>query len=164
MDHGLTKEVVVGVRLLSVLVVQDVKWNRFGELSLDGVFATLYAPAFPAEADRVVIATTWFLPADTDGPARATGRVQVLTPDESTVLAEDAGDMSLAPGQFFTHLTELVGVQFPAAGDYPVVVELDGREVARFPIMVREEQARPAQESHRPSSIVHGQSTIGGDA
>ena len=121
------------------------------------MFATLYAPAFPAEADRVVIATTWFLPADADGPARATGRVQVLTPDGAAVLAEDAGDMSLQPGQFFTHLTELLGVRFPAAGDYRVVVELDGREVARFPILVREEAERPS-----PSGV-HGQSVSGGD-
>ena len=154
----------MSVQLLSVLAVQDVKWNRFGELSLDGVFATLYAPAFPAEADRVVIATTWYLPADAEGSARATGRVQVLTPDGSTVLAEDTGDMTIAPGQFFTHLTELIGVHFPTPGDYPVVVELDGREVARFPIMVREEQPRPVQESNRPSSFVLGQPTTGGDA
>ena len=161
----------MSVQLLSVLAVQDVKWNRFGELSLDGVFATLYAPAFPAEADRMVIATTWYLPADADDPARATGRVQVLTPDGAAVLAEDAGDMVLAPGQFFTHLTELLGVQFPAPGDYQVVVGLDGREAARFPILVREETERPpatprddTAPDHRPSSIGHGQSIPGGDA
>lgn len=131
------------VRLLSVLAVQDVKWNRFGELTLDGVFATLYAAAFPAEADRMVIATTWHLPADAAEPVRATGRVRILTPDGTAVLAEDAGDMHLSPGQIFTHLTELTGVRFPAPGDYPVVVDLDGRELARFPILVRKEEARP---------------------
>ena len=117
------------MRLALALVCEDAHVNPEGRLDVQGVLHDLFAPAFPATQDRMVLVLVieW----DQRDHGRFTFRVDLTTPDGKVILTVD-GHTDVAPsgvGQppARTRLVmPLENVVFPSAGAYSLRARVKG--------------------------------------
>ena len=120
------------MRLLLALVCDDARLSDDGKLDVHGVFNDLYAQAFPAKQDRMVLVLVveW----DRDDEGRYRFRVD-LEDDEGkpTISVEGYSDVDRRPPDRPPPRTRLVmpleDVVFPRAGAYTFQVRMKGERL-----------------------------------
>ena len=117
---------------LNAFICNEARVAHDGRLELSGVFNELYAPAFPAQQDRLVLVALLVWDAGERGPL--TFRVELEDADGASVFTVDGrtevADRA-APGP--PPKTQLVlplhNVTFPSAGRYRFVFHVLGKRV-----------------------------------
>jgi hypothetical protein len=125
------------MRVLYALLCEDASARQDGRLDAAGVFHQLYAPAFPAQQDRMVLAVAveW----DEGEAGKREFRIDLLDPARSPSLTISGHtDVTPSPEGEAPAQTRLVmpleGVIFPGAGTYLFELHLDGDRVPLTPL------------------------------
>ena len=130
---------------LSAFICSDARITHDGRLDLSGVFNELYAPAFPARQDRLVLVALLVWDASEHG--RVTFRVDLTAPDGSSVFTVDGHtDVVLRTTGEAPPKTQLVlplhNVTFPRAGHYRFQLQVADQRVLGPSLYVCEEAPR----------------------
>jgi hypothetical protein len=125
------------VRILYALVCEDATSRQDGRLDAEGVFHQLYAPGFPAQQDRMVLAVA--LEWDAGESGRHEFRIDLTDPSRSPCLTVSGHtDVTpTAPGEAPAQtrlVLPLEGVVFPAAGSYLFELEVAGTKTPLTPL------------------------------
>lgn len=125
------------MRILYALVCEDASNRDDGRLDVHGIFHQLYAPGFPAQQDRLLLAVAveW----DGGEEGRQNFRIDLLDPSRSPSLTINGHtDVSPTPDGEAPPQTRLVmpleGVIFPTAGTYLFQLHVGGDELPLCPI------------------------------
>lgn len=128
------------MRVLYALLCEDATARDDGRLDVHGVFHQLFAPGFPAQQDRMVlaVAVAW----ETAEEGRREFRIDLVDPDSSPTLTIN-GHTDVAPTADGTPpqtrlVMPLEGVIFPAAGTYQFELHVDGQVVPLSPLHLTE--------------------------
>jgi hypothetical protein len=136
------------VKLLYALLCEDARARADGRLDVDGIFHQLYAPGFPAQQDRLVLAMAveW-------GPyetGRIDFKIDLLDPTDSPSLTIN-GHTDVAPqvrGEA-PPVTRLVmpleNIVFPQAGTYEFELQVGEERVRLAPLHLIEDPAAHSQ-------------------
>jgi hypothetical protein len=130
---------------LSAFICSDARIAHDGRLELSGVFNELYAPAFPARQDRLVLVALLVWDASEHG--RVHFRVDLAGPDEKSVYTVDGHtEVALRSPGDAPPKTQLVlplhNVMFPSAGRYRFVLQIGAVRVLGPSLFVCEEAPR----------------------
>lgn len=117
-----------GLRLVAVVICDDVLTNAAGRVTLYSVFHDLYADTYPAEVVRLHVVTTWLNTGTT--PETVTARVAVLSPDGQELVGDAAFTFTVGPCAYHTQISRFRSLVFPAAGIYRVQVQMGTEVVA----------------------------------
>lgn len=125
------------MRILYALVCEDASSRQDGRLDADGVFHQLYAPGFPAQQDRMVLAVA--LEWDAGEAGRHEFKIDLVDPSRSPCLTVSGHtDVTPNPPGEAPAQTRLVlpleGVVFPAAGSYLFELEVEGKSYPLAPL------------------------------
>ena len=117
---------------LNAFICSDARFAHDGRLELSGVFNELYAPAFPARQDRLVVVA--LLVWDAGERGHLTFRVELEGIDGASVFTVDGHtDVADRAGPEPPPKTQLVlplhNVMFPSAGCYRFVFHVLGKRV-----------------------------------
>jgi hypothetical protein len=123
--------------VLYAVVCEHAATREDGRLDIHGVFHQLYAPGFPAQQGRLVLAVG--LEWGTAERGRKEFRIDLLDPAESPVISisghTDVADREGALGPPQTRLLMPIDdVIFPAEGSYRFVLNLDGESLPLAPL------------------------------
>jgi hypothetical protein len=130
---------------VSAFICSDARIAHDGRLELSGVFNELYAPAFPARQDRLVLVALLVWDASEQG--RVQFRVDLAGPDGTSVYTVD-GHTDVVPRttEEAPPKTQLVlplhNVMFPSAGRYRFQLQIDGLRVLGPSLFVCEQATR----------------------
>ena len=130
---------------LSSFICSDARIAHDGRLDLSGVFNELYAPAFPARQDRLVLVALLVWDASEQG--RVTFRVDLSGPDGTSVYTVDGHtEVMLRTAGEAPPKTQLVlplhNVTFPCAGRYRFQLQVADQHVLGPSLYVCEEAPR----------------------
>jgi len=123
--------------VLYAVVCEHAATREDGRLDIHGVFHQLYAPGFPAQQGRLVLALG--LEWGSDERGRQEFRIDLLDPAESPVISisghTDVADREGALGPPQTRLIlPMDDVIFPAEGSYGFTLRLDGQTHSLTPL------------------------------
>ena len=125
------------MRTLYALTCEDASVREDGRVDVHGVFHQLYAPGFPAQQDRLVLALAveW----DAGEKGRQPFRIDLVDPSGSPALTisghTDVDGHSAGEGPPQTRLImPLEGIVFPAAGTYRLELHVGDERVQLSPI------------------------------
>ena len=125
------------MRILYAFICEEASSRDDGRLDAGGLFQQLYAPGFPAQQDRLVLALTieW----DGAETGRQDFKIDLLDPSRSPCLTingytevEPVADS--APPNQSRLVMPLEEIVFPAAGKYEFELELAGRSFPLAPL------------------------------
>ena len=130
---------------LSAFICSDARIAHDGRLELSGVFNELYAPAFPARQDRLVLVALLVWDASEQG--RVQFRVDLSGPDGTSVYTVDGHtDVMLRTTDEPPPKTQLVlplhNVMFPRAGRYRFQLQVADQRVLGPSLYVCEQASR----------------------
>ena len=125
------------MRVLYAVICEDARAREDGRMDLHGVFHQLYAPGFPAQQDRMVLAAALEWNAGELG--RKAFRIDLLDPNRTPVLTISGHtDVGVSAGGDAPPQTRLVmpleGVVFPVAGTFVFHLYLDDEDLPVAPI------------------------------
>lgn len=125
------------MRVLYALLCEEAVARQDGRLDVHGVFHQLYAPGFPAQQDRMVLAVAieW----DAEETGRKEFRMDLMDPADSPSLTINGHTEIARPTPDGSHpqtrlVMPLEGIVFPAEGTYDFVLHLDGEVIPLAPI------------------------------
>ncbi len=122
------------LRLVSVVICDDVLTNAAGRLTLYSVFRDLWADAYPAEVVRLHVVTTWLNTGA--APCTATARTALLSPDGQELIADTAFTVAVGPGAYHTQIGRFRNLVFAAPGVYRVQVQAGTEVLADLPLLL----------------------------
>ena len=130
---------------LSAFICSDARIAHDGRLELSGVFNELYAPAFPARQDRLVLVALLVWDASEHG--RVQFRLDLAGPDGTSVYTVDGHtDVVLRATGDAPPKTQLVlplhNVMFPSAGRYRFLLQVADQRVLGPSLYVCEQAPR----------------------
>lgn len=130
------------VRVLYALLCENATTRPDGRTDVAGVFHQLYAPGFPAQQDRLVLATAieW----DQGELGRYDFRIDLLDPSRAPVLTisghTDVGAQSSGEGPPQTRLVmPMQDVVFPSAGTFLFQLHVGEQAIPLAPIHLIED-------------------------
>jgi hypothetical protein len=132
------------LKLLYALLCEDAHIRHDGRLDVHGIFHQLYAPAFPAQQDRMTLAVAveW---APTER-GRIEFSIDLLDPAQAPVITinghTDVADQGELQGPPQTRLVmPLEGVVFPAEGSYAFQLTVGDEKLRLTPLHLIENAA-----------------------
>lgn len=141
-------------RLLSSLLCEDAASSvglGDGRVSLQRVFFVLYADAFPAGFDRMVVANFWF-----GSAGQYVEKVRITAPD-GTVVAEGESELNLTDDPVvMTQLFYFPTMVLPEPGEYTVDVLLDDASVNTHTLRVVDLRPELPEAEEAEESIDNG--------
>ena len=125
------------MRVLYAVICEQAEARADGRMDMHGVFHQLYAPAFPAQQDRMVLAAAveW----NEGEVGRQPFRIDLLDPNRTPVLTISGHtDVGVSAGGDAPPQTRLVmpleGVVFPVAGTFVFHLYLGDEDIPVAPI------------------------------
>ena len=125
------------MRILYAIICEDASDRQDGRLDAGGLFHQLYAPGFPAQQDRLVLALTieW----DQGETGRHHFKIDLLDPSRSPCLTingySDVDESAHGDAPAQTRLVmPLEDIVFPTAGRYEFELSLDGEAYPLTPL------------------------------
>lgn len=131
---GADDELDESPRLVLSVPADDAFTDEDGYCEVTGIFEYFSFERLPA-TDSFTIATIYFSGEDGDH-AHA---VRILDPAGKLIAAPAAQRVSFPYGTMTVVTDSFSNLRFPSTGSYAVVVSLDGRDLARYPLVVQQE-------------------------
>jgi hypothetical protein len=118
--------------LQCALVCEDVRLEASGANTLVGVMNIIPAPSLPIRIMKFCVYTRWV-----NGIGQYNQTTRILGPEEDNEMTRTETPFQLVnEDNHATNVAVFGGVEFTAAGDYPVEILLSGDLVLRFPLRV----------------------------
>jgi len=125
-------------QLQASVICEDVRQEVNGSQTLVGVLTVIPAAKTPVGVLKLCVWTRWM-----NGTGKFKQTARIVAPDQKTVVSEAAVDFEMkGANSQATNVNFFAGVQFKEFGMHQVEVSLDGRLVARYPIVVMQAQQR----------------------
>ena len=128
-------------QLQASVICEDVRQEVNGSQTLVGVLTIIPAAKTPVGVLKLCVWTRWM-----NGTGKFKQTAKIVAPDQRTVLGEASVDFEMKGGNSqATNVNFFAGLQFKDFGMHHVEVALDGRLVARYPLVVAQtRQQAPA--------------------
>jgi hypothetical protein len=131
------------LRLISIVICDDVLRNPGGWLSLYTLFREVYADAYPTTLVRMHVVTTWLN--ELAQTRQVIQRVAVLSP-QGELVADQAATVDVGPGEYHTQITRYLDTVFVTPGTYRVQVQAGTEVVADLPLFLMPAASEDAKE------------------